>query len=129
MTKHAAKEGDKVTGTDTHVVVVSGQPPAPTPLPFNGVLDTSLSPDVLIEHKPAATVDSVATNTPAHVPPPGGSFQKPPTNKGTVVAGSGTVLINHKPAARAGDEVETCNDPKDAPVGKVVATSTVRIAD
>lgn len=129
MTKPAAKKGDEVTATDTHVVIVAGQPPAPVKVPFKGPLGAKLSPNVLIEHQPAATVGSVATNTPTHAPPPGGSFQKPPSNEGRVVSASGTVLINHKGAARHGDDVETCNDPTDQPVGTVVAASTVRIAD
>jgi len=76
--------------------------------------------------KPAATVDSTATNTPAHVPQ-GGQFQKPPTNKGKVQMGSTTVKINGKMAARNGDVAMTCNDPSDLPVGKVVAVGTVMI--
>ncbi|MEZ4447214.1 MAG: PAAR domain-containing protein [Polyangiaceae bacterium] len=129
MTKPAAKKGDAVIGTDMHVLVGPGQPTTPVPLPFAGELDTELSPDVLIEHRPAATVRSVATNKPAHIAPPGASFQRPPSNQGTVVAGSGTVLINHRAAARNGDRVETCNDPQDAPNGAIECSSTVRIAD
>jgi uncharacterized Zn-binding protein involved in type VI secretion len=41
--------------------------------------------------------------------------------------GSGTVMINKKPAARNGDTVMTCNDPVDAPVGKIIAVGTVMI--
>jgi uncharacterized Zn-binding protein involved in type VI secretion len=37
------------------------------------------------------------------------------------------VLINKKPAARAGDKAQTCNDPVPLPVGTVVATGTVLI--
>ncbi|HYH04521.1 MAG TPA: PAAR domain-containing protein, partial [Bacillota bacterium] len=76
--------------------------------------------------KPAATVDSIATNTPPHVPQ-GGPFQKPPSNQGKIQIGSATVKINGKPAARNGDPALTCNDPTDQPVGKVVATGTVMI--
>ena len=53
---------------------------------------------------PAATVGSTAENAPPHIPvPPGTSFQKPPSNRGTIQAGSATVMINGKPAARSGD--------------------------
>jgi uncharacterized Zn-binding protein involved in type VI secretion len=38
-----------------------------------------------------------------------------------VIAGSATVLINGKGAARQGDRVLTCNDPVDAPVGTITA--------
>jgi uncharacterized Zn-binding protein involved in type VI secretion len=74
----------------------------------------------------AATVQSTATNTPAHIPI-GGSFVVPPKNQATIIKGSATVLINSKAAARSGDTALTCNDPVDAPVGTVVASGTVLI--
>ena len=79
-----------------------------------------------IENQAAATVDSTATNTPAHIPQ-GGSFVTPPRNQGKIIVGSTTVKINGKAAARAGDTAETCNFPKDLPVGTVVAVSKVFI--
>ena len=118
-----AKRGDHVIAIDTHVIVANGAA-APVPHPFDGSLDTELSPDVLAEHLPVAVVGSRATNEPAHVPI-GGSFQRPPHGKGKVVVGSPTVLVNDKPIARHGDAVETCNDPSDLPVGSVVAVGTV----
>jgi uncharacterized Zn-binding protein involved in type VI secretion len=120
MPKPAAKKDDKLTATDSHML--NG---TPTSLPFNGIIDGNLSPNVLIEHRPAAMVDSTATNTPAHVAPPGQSFDNPPTNHGVIIAGSGTVLINWRAAARDGDAAKTCNDPVDEPVGHVEAVSTV----
>lgn len=129
MSKPAAKQGDAVVGTDTHVVLIpspGGPVPTPTPMPFNGVLDAGLSADVLVEGLAAATEGSKASNTPAHVPA-GGPFQKAPSNQGTVQTGSSCVLINDKPAARAGDPAMTCNDPGDLPNGSVVASSTVMI--
>ena len=51
-----------------------------------------------------------------------------PTNKATIQQGSPTVMINGKPAARAGDKALTCNDPADLPAGTVVVpASTVTI--
>jgi uncharacterized Zn-binding protein involved in type VI secretion len=85
-----------------------------------------LSTNVNIENRPAATVNSTATNTPPHIPQ-GGSFVFPPRNRGQIIRGSATVFINNKPAARAGDTALTCNDPVDLPVGTVVAQSTVLI--
>lgn len=129
MTQPAAKQGDKVTGTDTHVVMVpspGGPVPTPMPMPFTGTLDGGLSADVLIEDKAAAVEGSTATNSPEHVPT-GGSFQSPPSNKGTIQMGSSLVMINDKPAARNGDPAMTCNDPADAPVGSVLAAGTVWI--
>ncbi|NES22099.1 MAG: hypothetical protein F6K41_25040 [Symploca sp. SIO3E6] len=130
MGQPAAKQGDQITAVDTHIVMVPGTPPVPTPLPhpFSGVINGNLSSNVNIMGMPAATVDSTADNTPPHIPtPPGTTFQNPPANKGTVKIGSPTVKINGKQAARNGDLAETCNDPTDAPVGQVVAVGTVFI--
>jgi uncharacterized Zn-binding protein involved in type VI secretion len=132
MGQPAAKQGDTVTATDTHVVLVPAPPgpPVPTPLPhpFSGPINGALSANVKIGGMPAATVGSTAQNIPPHIPtPPGTAFQNPPTNKGTIKAGSATVKINSKHAARSGDIVETCNDPVDAPVGTVVAAGNVFI--
>jgi uncharacterized Zn-binding protein involved in type VI secretion len=129
MGQPAAKQGDRVTAVDTHIVLIpspTGAVPTPLPHPFTGVLDGNLSPDVKIMGMPAATVDSTATNTPSHIPQ-GGPFQSPPANRATIQTGSATVKINGKPAARGGDTAMTCNDPADLPVGTVVAAGTVLI--
>jgi uncharacterized Zn-binding protein involved in type VI secretion len=123
----AARLNDPVTGSDIHLMLVpspGGPVPTPMPLPFSGKLLTGLSPDVLINGRAAAVAGSVAQNLPPHLPPPGTSFSKPPTNQGRVVTGSVTVLINGKQCARAGDPVATCNDPADAPVSAIAAGST-----
>jgi uncharacterized Zn-binding protein involved in type VI secretion len=128
MAQPAAKRGDRIQALDTHLI----QPPTtspPTLMPghrFDGPIDGNLSRDVRVQGQPAATVGSTATNTPPHLPQ-GGSFVKPPSNRGRIQRGSLTVRINGQPAARNGDTALTCNDPVDAPVGTVVATSTVRI--
>ena len=131
MGQPAAKQGDKVMALDTHIVMVpSAGSPVPTPLPhpFAGILSGGLSSDVKIMGMPAATVDSTADNTPAHVPtPPGTTFQNPPANKATIKIGSPTVKINGKAAARNGDTATTCNDPSDLPIGNVIAVGTVLI--
>ncbi|MGH3943137.1 MAG: PAAR domain-containing protein [Pseudonocardiaceae bacterium] len=132
MGQPAAKQGDRVVGTDIHIVMVPAAPapPVPTPLPhpYVGMINGGLSSDVKIMGKPAAVVGSTANNTPAHVPTaPGTTFQKPPTNRATIQRGSATVKINGKPAARAGDTALTCNDPSDLPSGTVVAVGTVMI--
>jgi uncharacterized Zn-binding protein involved in type VI secretion len=128
MGQPAAKQGDQITATDIHIVLIPAIVPVPTPLPhpFAGIIDGALSSDVNIMGMPAATVDSTATNTPPHIPQ-GGPFQKPPSNKGTIKMGSSTVKINGKAAARSGDTAETCNDPVDLPIGVVVASGTVLI--
>jgi uncharacterized Zn-binding protein involved in type VI secretion len=126
----AAKQGDQVVAVDTHIFLIpaaAGAPvPTPLPSPFNGILSQGLSTDVKIMGMFAATVGSVAMNTPPHLPQ-GGPFQKPPSNQGRIIAGSTSVMINGKPAARNGDTALTCNDPVDLPIGKVVAAGTVLI--
>jgi uncharacterized Zn-binding protein involved in type VI secretion len=129
MGQPAAKQGDRVVATDTHIVMIptpGGPVPTPLPHPFAGQLDGSLSSDVQIEGKAAAVQGSTATNSPAHIPQ-GGPFQSPPKNRGQVLMGSATVLINGKPAARNADPAMTCNDPADLPVGQVIAAGTVLI--
>jgi uncharacterized Zn-binding protein involved in type VI secretion len=129
MGQAAAKQGDRITATDTHILLIpsaTGAVPTPLPHPFTGIIDGNLSSDVKIMGMPAATADSTAMNTPSHVPQ-GGPFQTPPQNKGTIKTGSATVKINGKMAARNGDTAMTCNDPADLPVGTVVATGTVTI--
>ena len=130
MGQPAAKQGDQVLASDMHMILIPAPPgpPVPTLLPhsFSGILQDGLSDDVKIQGMPAATVNSIAKNVPPHVPQ-GGPFQKPPMNEGKILMGSTTVVINGKPAARNGDTVMTWNDPVDAPVGKVVAISTVMI--
>jgi uncharacterized Zn-binding protein involved in type VI secretion len=122
----AAKQGDRVTATDTHFIVTTQGPVVAVPHPFSGGLDGALSRDVRIGGKPAATVGSTATNQPPHAPS-GGSFASQPANRGTVCGGSATVRINGKPACRSGDPVMTCNDPADLPVGTIAADGPVRI--
>lgn len=129
MGQPAAKQGDQVMATDTHIIMIpspGGPVPTPLPHPFVGIIDGALSSDVNIMGMAAATVDSTASNTPPHIPQ-GGPFQSPPSNKGTIKMGSATVKINGKDAARNGDMAETCNDPSDLPVGTVLAVGTVMI--
>jgi uncharacterized Zn-binding protein involved in type VI secretion len=129
MGQPAAKQGDQIVGVDTHIVMIpspGGPVPTPLPHPFSGIIDGSLSNDVKIMGMQAATLNSTATNTPPHIPQ-GGPFQVPPSNRGTIIMGSSTVLINGKGAARNGDTANTCNDPADMPVGTVIAVGTVLI--
>jgi len=127
----AANANSTVVAVDTHIVMVpspGGPVPTPLPHPFNGMMNGGLVSTVKIGGQPAATVDSTAQNSPAHIPtPPGTSFQKPPANSGSVMMGSVTVKIGGRGAARNGDPVKTCNDPADAPVGQVIAAGTVMI--
>ena len=131
MAQPAAKQGDQITGVDIHIVLVPAPPapPIPTPLPhpFAGILNGNLSTDVFVMGLPAATLGSTATNTPPHFPtPPGVSFTVPPTNQATITIGSTTVLINSKPAARAGDTAQSCGEPPNM-AATVVAAGTILI--
>ena len=129
MGQPAAKQGDKIIATDVHIIMIpspGGPVPTPLPHPFSGIVDGNLSTNVKIMGMPAATTGSTASNLPPHIPQ-GGPFQKPPSNKATIMMGSLTVKINGKMAARNGDTAMTCNDPVDIPVGKVVAVGTVMI--
>lgn len=126
----AAKQGDQVIATDIHIIMnpsPGGPVPTPTPHPFVGIIQSNVSMNVMIEKRPAATLGSIAINTPPHIPIGAGPFSIPPTNQGQIIVGSLTVMINGKPAARAGDTALTCNDPVPLPVGKVIAVSTVLI--
>lgn len=127
----AASATSLVVGVDMHLVMVptpGGPVPTPLPHPFNGQFTGGLVPTVRIGGAPAAVQGSIATNSAPHIAmPPGVSFQRPPTNQGTVQVGSATVLIGGKPAARMGDPVTTCNDPADAPTCQVVASGTVLV--
>jgi uncharacterized Zn-binding protein involved in type VI secretion len=132
MKQPAAKQGDKIMAIDTHIIVIPGVGPTPMPHPFNGIITGNLSTNVKIMGMPAATQGSTAINVPIHVPAGAGPFQNPPSNKGEISAGSLTVRINGKPAARNGDRALTCNDspaglPVNLPVGTVVAVGTVLI--
>lgn len=130
MGQPAAKQGDKVQSVDIHIIMVpSPGGPVPTPIPhqFNGTITSGTSANVMIEGMPAATTDSMATNLPPHIPMGPGPFMNPPSNQGTVMMGSMSVMINNKPAARMGDMVRTCNDPVDLPTGTIVCSSRVMI--
>lgn len=129
MGQPAAKQGDQITGIDTHIIMIptpGGPVPTPLPHPFSGMIDGNLSTTVKIMGMPAATVNSTSTNMPPHIPQ-GGPFQMPPSNRGTIMLGSMTVRINGQGAARNGDMATTCNDPADMPVGTVIAVGTVMI--
>lgn len=125
-----AKLGDQVVGIDIHIILVptpGGPVPTPVPHPFNGIISQNLSPNVMINGRPAATIGSIAMNTPPHIPI-GGSFSIPPTNQGIIMTGSPNVLINGKPAACMGDTAMTCNDPVPLPNGKIIAAGTVIVS-
>jgi uncharacterized Zn-binding protein involved in type VI secretion len=123
----AIKQGDKVIGQDTHMMIPAGAPsPVQVILPFNGMLNSGVSSNVYIHAKPAAVAGTGGTNIPPHIPP-GGSFVKAPSNVCKILQGSNTVKINKKPAARVTDPVQTCNDPADKPGAKLSPVGPVKV--
>src|SRR3954451_4671243 len=127
MPQPAARQGDPVTGTDVHILLVpspGGPVPTPTPLPFSGTLTGGCVADVLVNGKPVAVQGSTATNVPPHVAPPPATFAKPPSNSATVLMGSLTVLAAGRPVGRLGDQVLSCNDPVDAPTSAIAGGSS-----
>ncbi len=85
--------------------------PAP-PMPFSAPLTTGLSTSVLIGGKPAAVVGSGGMSVPPHVGLHASDpFLAPPMQKGTVVSGSPTVLIEGKPAATLSSQCTMCMGP------------------
>lgn len=125
----AARQQDTVTGTDTHLVVTPGSPPAPTPFPFTTTTWTGgLSTDVFIDNRPAVVTGSQLAIVPPHPPPPPpASFVTPPLNQGTVADGAASVLINGRPAGRQGDSVSTCNDGGPPAVPARIMTGSARV--
>ncbi len=125
MCPAGARQGDSVAGTDIHIVMIptpAGQVPTPLPHPFGAKIGGATSLNVSYDGKPAAMVNSVTNNSPAHIPQ-GGTFQAAPSNQGKIMMGSATVFVNGKQAARQGDKVLTCNDPAPLPAGTIVAGS------
>ena len=107
-----ARKNDSIVGLDTHVVMVpspSGQVPTPMPFNFSGSINGGLATSVKADDLPVAVVGSTADNSPPHIPT-GGSFQKSPKDKATVVDGSGTVFADDKKVARKGDAADSCDD-------------------
>jgi uncharacterized Zn-binding protein involved in type VI secretion len=121
----AARKDDPVFAMDIHIVMIptpAGEVPTPLPHPFNGKISSGVSTNVKINGKPAAMMGCEVQNSMSHIAM-GPRFQKNPTNKGKILIGSPTVLINGKMAARQGDMVMTCNDPADLPMGTITAGS------
>lgn len=87
----AARLGDTVQGITSGEH--SGHDPPHTPMQFTGEISGGCAPDVLINGRPAAFLGSSTTERDACC----GASQ------GAVAAGSTTVFIHGKPAARLGD--------------------------
>ena len=128
MGQPAAKKGDRIEGKDNHLVKFPNGVVTMIPLDFRAIISDKVSPNVKIMGAAAATEGSAGKNTPEHklMLAPGQDFVIQPNNEGKIVKGSKTVRINGKPAARSGDDADTCHDAPGAPP-KVVATGSVLI--
>ena len=108
----AAVLGDKIMGTcPAHQIPnpASGVPQPAPPMPFSAPLVMGLATKVLIASKPAAVMGSSGYNVPPHVGlHPSDPCMVPTMQEGKVVAGSPTVMIEGKPAARVGSQVIMC---------------------
>jgi len=103
--------GDRITGLCPNHLIPGplGVPIPSPPLPFSAPLLLGVVGTVLIGGKPAAVMNSSGLNTPPHVGlHPADPFMAPPMQKGTVVNGSATVLIEGKPAAMTGATCTVC---------------------
>ena len=122
----AARQNDPTSGADLHIVMLpapSGEVPSPPmPHPFSGKITGGVSTNVKINGQGAAVMGSEVQASPPHIAQ-GIRFQKNPTNKGKVLIGFPTVLINGKMAARQGDPVMECGDPMDLPTGTITGGS------
>ena len=112
MGEPAAVMGDRITATcAVHQVPnpTSGAPQPAPPLPFSAPLLQGLATTVQIGGKPAAVVGARGYNTPPHVGLHATDpFVVPTAQVGTVIAGSATVLIEGKPAAKTGSGCAVC---------------------
>ena len=122
MGSPAARRTDKVAGSDTHIVLVPC-PAAGAPVPTSAARPRLLRPDRLRHlrrrHDRGPARRDRRTRWPAtrrrtcrsrRAPP----SLEPPSNRGTVSARLRRAsTINGKAAARLGDPVRTCNDPRD----------------
>lgn len=125
MPKPVARMNDPVTGIDVHIVLVpspGGPVPTPLPHPYSGTITTGCVSSVLVNGQPVAVDGSGSMLTSPHIPQ-GGSFARPPTGMGRVIAGPSTVLAGGQRLACLGDQVMTCNDPVDSPTSAITSGS------
>lgn len=114
MAAPAAVAGDRITGQclGHQIPGGSGNPVPAPPMPFSSPLTMGLASRVLIGGKAAAVVGSRGTSMPPHVGlHPSDPKMAPPTQIGTVVSGSSSVLIEGKPAATGTSRCTMCIGP------------------
>jgi uncharacterized Zn-binding protein involved in type VI secretion len=108
----AAVLGDQITGScPLHQIPnpTTGAPQPAPPLPFAAPLLQGLATKTFIGGKPAAVQGSSGLNTPPHPGlHPSDPFMVATTQRGQVAAGSTSVLIEGRPAARTGSACTIC---------------------
>jgi uncharacterized Zn-binding protein involved in type VI secretion len=124
MAEPAAVMGDRIGGQCLiHQVPnpATGAPqPSPAPLPFSAPLLQELATSVFAGGKPMAVQGSWGVNTPPHVGLHlSDPFAVPMQQRGSVVAGSATVLLEGKGAATSRSSVTCCQEP-----GQLAASAT-----
>lgn len=111
----AAVAGDRITGICTGHLVPgpTGAPTPAPPLPFGAPVGQAIAASVLIQGRPAVVVGSAGVNSlsPHTGLHPGDPFMTPALQRGTVVAGSSTVLIEGRGAASTGARCQLCLGP------------------
>lgn len=123
MAEPAVVMNDRITGQClTHQIPnpATGAPQPSPPLPFSAPLLQGLASTVLIAGKPAAVQGSWGLCTPPHV----GLHASDPhllpnLQRGSVLAGSTTVLVGGSPAAKTGSSCTCCQQP-----GQLVGSAT-----
>lgn len=107
--------GDRITGQcPVHMMPnpASGAPQPAPPLPFSAPITMGTVGTVVIAGQPAAVVGSWGLNSPPHIGlHVSDPFLAPPSQRGTVVSGSPTVLIGGQPAATAQSSCTCCATP------------------
>ena len=100
MRQPAAKQGDQIVASDTHIAMFpagTAEVATPVPHPFNGVIRGDVSANVNIMGKPAATARSLASDDAHPLIPPGATrFQKPPANQAKLTKGAGSSSGAHQ---------------------------------
>lgn len=126
MGKPGAKKLDKilsVTAGDVHIIIPPTGTPVPVPHPCTSIIKDRVATTVKVMGQPGAVKGSISKHTPPHIPQ-GGTFSKPPSNRGEIfLTTSLEVYYEGKKAAVLGDTAKMCADPVDMPVGKVIGTA------
>jgi len=111
----AAVLGDRITATcSIHLVPnpASGAPQPGPPMPFSAPVTAGTCATVQVGGTPVVVVGAQGRCTPPQVGlHPSDPFTAPPTQLGTVVQGSTTVLAGGAPVARSGDPCVACGMP------------------